>query len=146
MIKSYRGLLDDEGQDRIRLGTPNGKMGYRIGKFEVISKTPGATADESVLKIYKLKQTAVDATIDFSDSTLIGCGYWSGATSSGSPATMNIIFENEVFNQDIYITHKNASGATPGDTACNYYLEMEQVKLTEQEALVSIVKNLRTEQ
>ena len=55
-IKSFRGLIVDNGQDKIILHTNTGSTGYRIKKFEVISETPGDTADESILKIYKVEQ------------------------------------------------------------------------------------------
>ena len=151
-IKSFRGLIVDNGQDKIILHTNTGSTGYRIKKFEVISETPGDTADESILKIYKVEQldnipggTDLYGKIDFNDQTLIGVGYWSAATSSGSAATMNIIVENEIFNQDIYITHRNISGASPGDTPCNYYLELEQVKLDLNENTVATLKDIRNE-
>ena len=107
-ILSYKGLLTDGGQDTILLSTKKGEVGYRIKKFNIISTTPGASADESVIQIWKESQAAASSTIDFSDNRLLGVGYWSAATSSGSPASMNIIFDQEIFNQDIYITHLNA--------------------------------------
>jgi len=144
MIKSFRGLLADGGQQRITLHTNNGKTGYRIVKLNVISTTPGVTGDESVVKIYKVKQTtaSIDAVIDFTDNALIGVGYWSAATSSGSAATMNIISDKEVFNQDIYITHLNAS--TSSDASCNYYIELEQVSLDLNGSTVATLQSLRT--
>jgi|TARA_R110002110_G_scaffold343827_1_gene553875 hypothetical protein len=140
-IKTFRGLLNDGAQERIRLETIDGKRGYRVKKFEVITTSPGTTADESVLKIYKIKQTTIDGIIDFSDQIMIGVGYWSAATSSGSPATMNIVIENEIFNQDIYITHKNNS--TASSVACNYYLELELISLDDVEATAAILKSFR---
>ena len=142
-IKTFRGLIPTGGQDTVTLHTNNGAIGYRIVKLEAISRTPGASADESVIKIYKVEQTAanIDGVIDFNDQTLIGVAYWSAATSSGSPATMNIIVENEIFNQDIFITHKNVS--TGGSEACNYYLELEQVKLDLNENTVATLKDIR---
>jgi len=140
-ILSYKGLLTDGGQDTILLSTKKGEVGYRIKKFNIISTTPGASADESVIQIWKDSQAAASSTIDFSDNRLLGVGYWSAATSSGSPASMNIIFDQEIFNQDIYITHLNAS--TASDKPCNYYLELEAIKLDESQAMVATLKDIR---
>jgi len=144
MIKSYRGILDDEGQDRIRLGTPQGKMGYKISKFQLMVTAPGSTTQQSVVKIYKTKQSTIDGTVDFSNDSLLGVGYQGDATGDINNAlpTNAVIFDNEIFNQDLYVTHKDVDVGK----ACNYYIELEQVKLNENEALVAIVKNLRIEQ
>ena len=142
MIKSYRGLLVDGGQDRIRLSTPDGKTGYRIVKFQVMA--PDASEHvESALKIYKIEQTTVDDDIDFNQNTLLAAAIISqSATTQNYPEDQTIIFDTEIFNQDIYITLAGADY----NANVNYYIELEQVKLTEDQALVAIVKNLRAEQ
>ena len=50
-----------------------------------------------------------------------------------------IVFDQTVFNQDIYITHKDVSIGQ----AVNYYLELEQVKLAKDEAAVATLKDMR---
>jgi len=147
MIKSYRGLLPDAGQDTIPLHTNDGKTGYKVVKLQIIDNipgnAPGAVDPEFVCKIYKVKQTAVDGVIDFNDGTLLGAAYYQGGNISTETPTSTIIFDNEIFNQDIYVTMNEGAG---GATTCNYYIELEQVKLTEDQALIAIVKNLRNEQ
>jgi len=98
MIKTYRGLLAATGQERIRLQTIKGKVGYRIVKFELITQEPGETAVEHVLKIYKSNQTTVDNTIDFSDSDLLAAGYYMDGPSSNTPGFLSVIFDSEIFN------------------------------------------------
>ncbi len=44
-IKTYKGQLPMGEQEKIHLSTNNGMMGYKIKKFQVISKTPGVDAD-----------------------------------------------------------------------------------------------------
>jgi len=44
-----------------------------------------------------------------------------------------------VVNQDIYITHIDTNGAIP----CNYYIELEQVKLDLSENTVATLKDIR---
>jgi len=53
---------------------------------------------------------------------------------------MTIIFDKEIFNQDIYITHTEAAGSA---LACNYYIELEQVKLDLSENTVATLKDIR---
>ena len=139
-IRSFRGLIADESIDTITLHTNDGSMGYRIVKFEVISQSPVDITAESVLQIYKVPQTTTTPDIDFSDQTLLGVGvFTNNATASQNPTTMITIFDGEIFNQDIYITHKDKAGSTP----CNYYLELEQVKLDLNEATVANLKDMR---
>jgi len=141
-IISYRGLLADGAQDTIPLHTNDGKTGYKIVKFELQFRAPGTQSTESIVKIYKVAPAAVDGIIDFSDGTLIAAGFMSGSTSATYSEDIRVIFDNEIFNQDIYVTHSEVAGVEP----VNYYIELEQVDLTEDQALVAIVKNLRNEQ
>jgi len=142
MIKTYRGLLDDGGQNTLPLHTPDGKTGYRIVKFELMGNEPGAKTLEGSCKVYKDFQTAVDNVVDFSDNTLLAAGEYHKEQNTAYPLGTSVIFDKEIFNQDIFITWKD--NAT--DEKINYYLELEQIKLTEQEALVAIIKDLREEQ
>ena len=55
-------------------------------------------------------------------------------------ATHNIIiFDNTTINQDMFITHFDASVGKP----VNYYIELEQVKLDLNEATVATLKDMR---
>jgi len=142
-IKSYRGLLAAGGQDTINLHTNDGKTGYKVIKFEMFTNTPGIGSNaEHVIKIYKIKQTTVDGIVDFNDLTLLGAGFLPVKTSEFTQDAI-VTFDNEIFNQDIYVTHADIGGSA---VSCNYYFELEQVDLTEEQALVAIVKNLRNEQ
>ena len=88
MIKTFRGLMADGAQERIRLRTNKGDIGYRIRKLNVITNTPGASADESTVMIWKNEQASVSTDtvdINFSNGELLGVGYWAAASSSGSP-------------------------------------------------------------
>mgnify|MGYP003628483199 FL=1 len=55
MIKSFRGVLADGGQDRIRLSTKDGLTGYKVVKFQTMSVSPGLEQHESVTQIFKNK-------------------------------------------------------------------------------------------
>jgi len=84
MIKTFRGLIVDGGQDTIVLHTNDGSTGYRIVKFEVMPNTPGGADYESVTQIWKVEQSTVTATVDFSDQTLLGVAFWSGRGGGSS--------------------------------------------------------------
>ena len=145
-IISYRGLLANGGQDTINLHTNDGKTGYKVIKFQVIPENPFAAADkELVMKIYKIEQTTIDGVVNFSENILLAVAIYSDSDGSAAPVTQSsdvVIFDNEIFNQDIYVTCVDKHGSQSG----NYYIELEQVDLTEDQALVAIVKNLRNEQ
>lgn len=139
MIKTFRGILADDGQDRIRLQTIKGKMGYRIVKFQVIPEDPSATSPESIVKIFKEEQATTVRTINFTDSSLLACAYFSGAAASSQPIDMVIIFDREIFNQDIYIDHFDNSAAVN----MNYYLELEVIPLDDAGAEYTTLKDMR---
>jgi len=78
MIKTFRGLIADGGQDTIVLHTNNGSVGYRVVKFQVVTYEPMNVTSKSVVKIYSIEQTLpATATIDFNDNTLLGMGLFS---------------------------------------------------------------------
>ena len=138
-IISFRGLLADEQQDTITLQTNNGLTGYKIVKFQVIGPDQSETA-ESTIKIYKTKQTAITGDIDFSDNRLLAAAiYQQNVTGQNYPLDSLIIFDNEVFNQNIYISQR-------GDAASakiNYYIELEQMSLDLSEQTVATLKDIR---
>jgi len=138
MIKTFRGLLASTGIDRIRLSTIKGKVGYRIVKFQAMPNNFNV-ADEYNLTIWKTSPT-LSTTFDFTDSDLLAALYFEDDASAGSGSqTGTIIFDNEIFNQDIYIGLKSQSG-----NACNYYLELEVIPLDDKGAEYTTVKDLRT--
>jgi len=149
MIKTFRGLIPDQGQDRIPLSSKDGSVGYKIVKlilFPVfIGSSVAGSEYESLVQVYKTKQTALGGiTTDFSEPTLLAAATYFSEVS-GSPAYVigsntDIFFDNEVFNQDIYIIHENFHG---DDAAINYYIELEQFRLSDNENTVATLKDIR---
>jgi FlaG/FlaF family flagellin (archaellin) len=139
VVKSYRGLLQDGDQERIRLGTNNGKTGYQIIKFQVMGNDPGLVTQESVVMVWKEEQSSVSGVVDFSNSDLLATGLVLLHDSSAYQFTTDVIFDNQVVNQDIFITHKDVDTGQP----CNYYLELEVIHLSEMAAEYTILKDLR---
>tara|TARA_Y100001951_G_C11183145_1_gene207138 strand:+ start:114 stop:539 length:426 start_codon:yes stop_codon:yes gene_type:complete len=139
MIKTFRGILADGGQDRIRLSTMQGKVGYRIIKFQVVGAAVGTSNYESVSQIWKKEQTSVVATIDFTNSDLLGIGIFTAEHGAHQyPEDMTVIFDSEIFNQDIYITQQCLQSGS-----VNYYLELEVVPLNDLSAEYTTIKDIR---
>ena len=139
MIKTFRGLMVDGAIDTIVLHTNDGSTGYRIVKFELFPNTPGTASQESVVKVLKVAQTTVTGTIDFSNQEIVAAGYYHGGTGTGDSYDMITVFDQEIFNQDIYITHSEVNGSQ----LCNYYIELEQVKLDLGANTVATLKDIR---
>ncbi len=138
-IKSFRGLIASGSQDTIVLHTNTGSTGYRIIKFELMPNEPGEQPQEHTVKIYKISQSTIDNTIDFSDNTLLAAGYYQDDHGRQYPSSSDVIFDKEIFNQDIYIT----AIATDGSQPINYHIELEQVTLDLNENTVATLKDIR---
>jgi len=139
-IKTFRGLIASGAQDTIVLHTNDGSTGYRIVKFQCIQSEPGELSVEQTLKIYKISQTSVDNTVNFSDQTLLAVGRWHKSSGDAYNPSETVIFDNEIFNQDIYITNSDVGGSA---AAANYYIELEQIKLDLNENTVATLKDIR---
>ena len=139
-IKSFRGLIANGGIDQISLRTNTGSTGYRIKKIAIIGQEPGQETVELVLKVYKIPQTTADNAVDFSDSTLLGVAYLLDSDSTSNTQGETIIFDNEVFNQDVFVTAVDVSGSA---RATNYYIELEQIKLSLDQNTVATLKDIR---
>jgi hypothetical protein len=139
---SYKGQLGMGEQEKIKLSTPNGKRGYKVTKFEVIPSTPGVTSAEQICKLYTKKQTTITSSVDFTESDLVGVAYYANVNTASSLTSNHetIVFDNEVFNQDVYVT---AEDALSGSLPLNYYIEMETVKLSDIQSTQLTLKNLR---
>jgi len=136
VVKTFRGLLADDGQDRIRLQTIKGKVGYRIVKFDIIDGAPGTLNSENVVKMYKTEQSTIDAVVNFTDSDLLGIAFYKPQV-----LTRIIFFDSEIFNQDIYVTHKDISA---NNNPCNYYIELEVIPLDDAGAEYTTLKDMRS--
>tara|TARA_R100000808_G_C2069459_1_gene97574 strand:+ start:153 stop:596 length:444 start_codon:yes stop_codon:yes gene_type:complete len=137
---SFKGLIPDGLQQVIRLRTLKGKKGYRIKKFQIIGQNPGTEVREFLAQVYSKDQTGVmTAVIDFSAGDLMGVAYMAQTSSVDSKPT-TILFDNEVTNQDIYVTATDVSG-NAGST--NFYLELEVIDLTPTQATQLTLKSLR---
>lgn len=137
MIKTFRGQLAEGEQRQIHLSGGDIDKGYRIVKLQLMCVQPGASNQESVVKIYKNKQSSVPTTspttIDFDEDNLLGAAVYSAsANQKTDPEDLSVIFDAEVVNQDIYITHTD----NENNIAINYYFELEEIKMKDPEIAV----------
>ena len=146
MIKTFRGLLADGEQQKIRLSRNNGLMGYKILKFQGFFEKPGTAEQESLLMILKRELDSVvtaSSEVNFEDQNILAVWFDTQHTSPAYNQTRpdNVIFDKEIINQDIFITHTDQ----PVDVgeSCNYYLELEEVPLNLNEATVATLKDMR---
>ena len=139
-IKSFRGLIANGTIDTIVLHTNDGSTGYKVVKLQIISEDVADDNTEHVVKLYTIPQAAGSGTtkMDFSDPTLLGVAVTTSLNNMYAGQEI-IIFDNMIFNQDIYITHVDGNGTK----SCNYYIELEQVKLDLNENTVATLKDMR---
>ena len=130
--------MANDTQDTIHLHTNDGSVGYRITKFEVMG-ADGNTNLEQVLKIYKIYQSTISTDIDFSDNTLLAAAVFNDESGPHYLPGSVITFDNEIFNQDIYVTNKGHDNTG----TMNYYIELEQIKLDLNENTVATLKDIR---
>ena len=132
--------MADETIDTIHLATNDGSVGYRIVKFEMMAEATGTFDHGFIMKIFKVPQTGIPtALVDFSDQTLLAAGYTANHESINFANIQQIVFDNEIFNQDIFITCKDIETGQK----CNYYLELEQIKLDLNQNTVATLKDIK---
>ena len=143
---SYRGnIIPGTDAVKIKLATLSGKVGYKIRKFEIFPSIPGnPTSSNGVEYVFQVfdKNTATAATVDFTNDSLLAVAYYTDHKDAHNQTKGTLIhFDDKVVNQDIFVTGADAIGGTD---ACNFYLELETSKLTDMEATMLTLKNLRT--
>jgi len=141
MNKTFRGQLKALGLETIRLSTNNGLQGYRIAKLQIIPIQPGAVEGEHIVQVYTTEHndTSLYDNIDFRDPTLLGVAFYKTDISEVNADTNTVIFDNMVFNQDIFISGAELKGSLP----VNYMIELTPVPLSKDEATVATLKDMR---
>ena len=126
-MHSFRGLLADGGQDKIRIQGPVGAIAWRITKFQIFPGDPGSEHYEATIKIYREFQTTVDNTVNLSDQNLLGAAYYQDDNAKHYASSDEVVFDNELFVRDIYVTYIGTDSAIAD---MNYYIELEEVKVS----------------
>tara|TARA_R100001198_G_scaffold93635_1_gene74948 strand:+ start:135 stop:569 length:435 start_codon:yes stop_codon:yes gene_type:complete len=141
MIKTFKGKLADQQILTIRLSTNNGLTGYKIKKFQVMTAdTVGAIESASIIAVFANEPANASDSVNFDDPQLLAAiDYRQHSNEAYGIVANNIVFDDKIINQDIYITNRdNLTGAN-----MNFYLELEQVKLDLNEATVATLKDMR---
>jgi len=126
-VHSFRGLLANGDQRKIRIQGSVGEIAWRITKFELMTQSPGIGSEaEHVVKIYKDEQDSITGTINFVDNALLGAAFLPVKTSLFAQQLI-VTFDNEIFSRNIYVTHTDNGGNA---VDCNYYIELEEVKVS----------------
>ena len=132
IIKTFKGNIANNGQDRIYLSGGEDDKGYRISKFEALPSS-GSTDIEGVLKIYVNEQLVINPDIDFSEDNLLAALILvQDDNHENTTPPSPVVFDKEVVNQDIYVTwacHDKSGNA-------NYYIELEEVTMPKGEQAV----------
>jgi archaellum component FlaF (FlaF/FlaG flagellin family) len=138
---TFRGALAPGLQDKINIRQKDGKTGYKITRFEQIQARPGTDSVELIGQIFTTDQTAaITSTIDFTDSDLLAINYYKAGASSSNPTTTQIIFDQEIVNQNLFVTIVDEAGGTQKG---NYFIELEEVKLSDIQSTQLTLKSLR---
>jgi len=124
-VHSFRGLLADGDQRKIRIQGSVGAIAWRITKFQVLA-VDGDTNTDPTVKIYREKQSSIVSTVDFTEDELLAAALLNEHESSAYQPTPIVIFDNALFVRNIYISQKGASYSL----AVNYYIELEEVKVS----------------
>jgi len=128
-VHSFKGLLENGGQRKVRIQSPVGDRAWRIIKFQIMTREPGNTAQDLVVKIYREEQSSVpttSATFDFEDNELLAAAHYSQSTTNFS-SYLSVVFDNALFSRNIWVTATDNDGTDPA----NYYVELEEVKLSQ---------------
>jgi hypothetical protein len=125
-MHSFRGLLADGDQRKIRIQGPVGAIAWRITKFQVIGSAPGAANYEATTTISREEITTPLATINLEDDNILGVAFYSGnAASFNYPTSQVIIFDNALFVRNIWVSLDDLQS-----NSMNYYIELEEVKVS----------------
>jgi len=126
-VHSFRGLLADSKQEKIRIEGATGEIAWRITKFQIMPEAPITSDIEAVVKVYRESQTALANTVNFTDDELLAAAvFWGTSAGATNPVDMEVIFDNALFSRNIHV-----SGVFSGGTfEVNYYIELEEVKIS----------------
>ena len=137
---SYKGKVNIDVEEQIRLKTNTGKTGYKITKFQILSTTPGVNSHELVGKVTSVPDPNVGPTVDLSNSDVLAVAYHTDLGNANVATSDSIIIDNAVVNQDVFVQIGNATGGT---TPANYYIEMETMPLNDMEQTKLTLQSVR---
>jgi len=126
-MHSFRGLLADGKQGKIRIQGSVGSIAWRITKFEILSEDPFQSTVKHVVKIWREQQSSFDDSVDFTDDELLAAATLNEAPGGEDQAGYGtVIFDNALFVRNVYVTNNEGHN----NKAANYYIELEEVKVS----------------
>jgi len=126
-MHSFRGLLADGKQERIRIQGATGEIAWRITKFQVMPQSTGAGSNEAAVSIWRESQSSAPQEINFENAELLACAYFLRDQGTVAISGTSVIFDNALFVRNIYVNYQDAQ-TSGGDM--NYYIELEEVKVS----------------
>jgi hypothetical protein len=138
---TFQGKLNIDQEQELFLRTNNGKTGYKVTKFQIISTTPGVGNQELVGKITSASDANVGPVVDFSTAEVLAVAYQVDIGNANAAASDTIIMDHQIVNQNIFV---QIGDAASGTTPANYYIELETMSLSDIETTQITLKNLRT--
>jgi len=131
-VYSFRGLLVDMGatlaledQRRIRIQGATGDRAWRIIKLELFP-VDQASQTESVVQVWREKQSSFATTVNFENDEVLAVALLVAQSNPNYVHSSVTVFDNAIFTRNIWLTHVDAHGAN----AVNYYIELEEVKIS----------------
>jgi len=125
-VHSFRGLLKDGGQDEINIQGSVGATAWRITKLQLFPARFGVQDQKSTVSIWREEQASVSNTLNFNNDQLLAAACISTDNSENNPLNTNVVFDNAILVRNIWVTHLDAHA---DNTDCNYYIELEEVKV-----------------
>jgi hypothetical protein len=129
MFHSFRGLLPDNKQQKIRIQGPVGAIAWRITKFQVLPESAADENSEATVQIWREEQTLAGATtvveVNFDADELLATALWVNSASQTEPRNFHVVFDNALFTRNIFVTNNDGQGRS-----LNYYIELEEVKVS----------------
>jgi hypothetical protein len=140
-LRTLRGTAVEGLTTRLVVADGNLNHGYRVIDFVVTSRYP-AGADNAAFGTLHLDYDT-DATWQWSDNRQIAwCSSALGARQSGTAgavAPFKVIDPDHVVLQDLYLTCQLGSGTGEG-AFVNYMVILETVELSDDEAILTLIK------
>tara|TARA_B100000700_G_C14510549_1_gene608383 strand:- start:140 stop:571 length:432 start_codon:yes stop_codon:yes gene_type:complete len=136
-IKTFRGVIPNNGTVKLSLATNNGSIGYKLMKFQIMP-VQSYNNYEITSKMFKTEPGTPSSDVDLSDNTIVAAAF-SGLADGKYAGAKTVIMDRDVFNQDVYLTAVDNGGSQD----CNFYLELETMTLDQNENTLVTLKDIR---
>jgi len=129
-VHSFKGLLADGQHRKIGIQGSVGSIAWRITKFQTMTNAPKTSDHVGITKLWREEPTSASitaTTIDFDEDKLLACSLWREGNLLTEMQTTTVIFDNALFVRNLWVSTVDADGSV----GMNYYIELEEVKLSQ---------------